>query len=185
MSTSLYRPDIEARAWIGCLSCYNAGDLIGDWYSATEAADVTVAGLHAGSGIDITARGCEELWVFDHENTPERGEMDPARAAAWGARIAEVDTWQRPAFLAWTCTGAHVVDADDLPTVDGFQERYCGEWTHFREFADNHVDETGILDGASETARRYFDYDSFADDLAHDYITATCDDGGIFVFRAL
>ena len=85
-------------------------------------------------------------------------------------------------------TGAaltHVVDADDLPTVDDFQERYCGEWTHFREFADNHVDETGILDGASETARRYFDYDSFADDLAHDYITATCDDGGIFVFRAL
>lgn len=185
MGTSLYRTDIEPRAWIGCLACYNAGDLIGDWYAAAEAADVTVAGLHAGSGIDTIARGCEELWVFDHENIPERGEMDPARAAAWGARIDAVDTWRRGAFLAWVRTGMHVVDADGLPVISDFEERYCGEWTSFREYADNLVDELGILDGASEGARMYFDYDAYADDLIHDYTTATCEDGGIFVFRNL
>lgn len=185
MGTSLYRPDIEPRAWIGCLACYNAGDLVGDWHSAAEAADVTVAGLHAGSGIDIIERGCEELWVFDHEHIPEKGEMDPQRAAAWGARIAEVPAWQRPAFLAWIATGAHVVDGDDLPVISDFEERYAGEWNTFREFADHSVDETGILDGASDEAQRYFDYAAFADDLVHDYTTATCDDGGIFVFRNL
>ena len=185
MSTSLYRPDIEARAWIGCLACYNHGDLVGDWYASTEAADVTAAGLYAGSDIDFIERGCEELWVFDHEFIPERGEMDPQRAAAWGERIAEIPAWQRPAFLAWTRTGMHVVDSDDLPIVADFTERYCGEWAIFREYADDHVDETGILDGASETARRYFDYDAYADDLIHDFTTATCDDGGIFVFRNL
>ena len=185
MGTPLYRPDIEACAWIGCLTCYNEGDLVGDWYSAAEAADVSAAGLHTDTDIDFADRGCEELWVFDHEFIPEKGEMDPLRAAAWGERIAEVDTWQRPAFLAWIATGAHVVDGDDLPTVDDFQERFCGEWTSFREYADDHVESAGILDGASETARRYFDYDSFADDLAHDYITATCEDGGVYVFRLL
>lgn len=186
MSTSLYRPDIEARAWIGCLTCYNHGDLVGDWYSATEAADVTVAGLHAGSGIDFADRGCEELWVFDHEFIPEKGEMDPARAAAWGERIGEVPNWQRPAFLAWVATGAHVVDADDLPVISDFEERYAGEWTHFQEYADHLVDELGVLDGASEEAQRYFDYRAYADDLAHDYVTTTCEDGGgVYIFRIL
>lgn len=186
MSTSLYRPDIEPRAWIGCLTCYNAGDLIGDWHAAAEAADVTVEGLHAGSGIDFADRGCEELWVFDHENIPERGGMDPARAAAWGERIGEVPNWQRPAFLAWVATGAHVVDADGLPVIGDFEERYAGEWVDFRDFADHLVDEIGILDGASEEATRYFDYDSYARDLAYDYTTATCEDGGgIHVFRTL
>ncbi|MDK8768961.1 antirestriction protein ArdA [Corynebacterium freneyi] len=186
MSASLYRPDIEPRAWIGCLACYNHGDLVGDWYAAAEAADVTVEGLHAGSGIDHRVRGCEEMWVFDHEHIPVRGEMDPLRAAAWGARIAEVPECQRPAFLAWVRTGMHVVDADDLPVISDFEERYCGEWINFRDYSDHLVDELGILDGASEEAARYFDYDSFADDLIHDYTTATCGDGGgVYVFRNL
>lgn len=185
MSTSLYRPDIEPRAWIGCLACYNHGDLVGDWYAAAEAADVTVAGLHAGSGIDFVERGCEELWVFDHEHIPEKGEMDPARAAAWGERIDAVPAWQRAAFLAWTRTGSHIVDADDLPVISDFEERYCGEWTHFQEYADHLVDETNILDGASEEAQRYFNYDAYARDLAHSYTTATCDDGGVYIFRTL
>lgn len=185
MGTSLYRPDIEARAWIGCLTCYNEGDLVGDWYSAAEAADVSVAGLHTDTDIDFADRGCEELWVFDHEHIPEKGEMVPLRAAAWGERIDAVDAWQRPAFLAWIATGAHVVDSDDLPIISAFEEHYAGEWVNFRDFADHLVDELGILDGASDTAARYFDYDSFADDLAHDYVTATCEDGGIHVFRTL
>lgn len=184
--TSLYRPTtIEPRAWIGCLSCYAHGDLVGDWYAAAEAADVTVAGLHADTGIDHRVRGCEELWVFDHEHIPVRGEMDPLRAAAWGRRIADVPEWQRAAFLAWVHTDAHVVDADDLPVISDFEERYCGEWVDFRDFADHLVDETGILDGASDEARRYFDCDSFADDLIHDYTAATCDDGGVYIFRNL
>lgn len=69
--------------------------------------------------------------------------------------------------------------------IADFEERYCGEWTTFREYADHLVDETNVLDGASEDAIRYFNYDAYARDLAHAYTTATCDDGGIYVFRTL
>ena len=41
----------EPMAWIGCLACHNAGNLVGHWYPATEAADVTVADLHAGTDV--------------------------------------------------------------------------------------------------------------------------------------
>ena len=30
------------RVWIGCLECGNAGSLVGDWYDATEAGDITI-----------------------------------------------------------------------------------------------------------------------------------------------
>ena len=31
------RTTTEPAVWIGCLACYNAGRLTGDWYQATEA----------------------------------------------------------------------------------------------------------------------------------------------------
>lgn len=36
----------EPRAWVGCLACYNEGNLNGDWYSATDAAHVDIDELH-------------------------------------------------------------------------------------------------------------------------------------------
>ena len=33
--------DTTPRAWIGCLACYNEGRLVGDWYDAINAAEVT------------------------------------------------------------------------------------------------------------------------------------------------
>lgn len=54
----------DPAVWIGCLACYNAGRLTGDWYQATEADEVTPARLHGG--VSTTH---EELWVMDHDLT--------------------------------------------------------------------------------------------------------------------
>lgn len=175
---------IKPRAWIGCLTCYNHGDLVGNWFPATKAAGATIAGVHADHDVNHRIRGCDELWVFDHEHIPVRGEMDPLRAAEWGARITEVPAEQRAAFIAWARTDHRVLDAENLPVISAFNERYCGTWETFLEYAEHLVEKLGVLDGASDEARRYFDYDAYAHDISYDYTTIACDDGdGIHIFR--
>ena len=177
-------PTPPLQAWVGCLSCYNNGHLVGVWIDAIDADTVTVADLHKGLEKRPYMQFCEELWCLDHE-VPERGEISPARATAWGERLAEIDEHLLPAFLAWIRTGAHVVDADDLPIASDFEERYCGHWDSFQAFADQQVEDLGVLEGVDENLARYFDFDAYARDLAYDYTTADAEGGGIFVFRDL
>ena len=181
---SVPAPTPPLQAWVGCISCYNNGYLIGRWVDAIDADTVTVADLHKGLEKRPYMAFCEELWCLDHE-LPQRGEMSPARATAWGERLAEIDEVQLPAFLAWIRTGAHVVDADDLPIVSDFEDRFCGEWPGFREYADEQLEDLGVLRDAPEELVRYFDFDAYARDLAYDYTTADAEGGGIFVFRDL
>ena len=183
MSTSTSTPVVQA--WVGCLSCYNNGHLVGRWVDAIDADTVTIADLHRGREKRPYMRFCEELWCLDHE-LPERGELSPARATAWGERLAEIDEHLVPAFLAWVSTGTHVVDADDLPVIADFEERYCGHWDNFREYADEQIDALGVLAGVDDEVRRYFDRAAYARDLGMSYTTADAEGGGgVFIFRDL
>lgn len=182
MSTSTSTPVVQA--WVGCLSCYNNGHLVGRWVDAIDADTVTIADLHRGRIKQPYMDFCEEMWCFDHE-LPQRGEISPDRAAAWGERLAEIDEAQLPAFLAWIRTGAHVVDADDLPIASEFEESYCGEYSSFREYADEQVDDLGVLRDVPDEVRRYFDFDSWALDLAFDYTVVDAEHSGVYIFRDL
>lgn len=172
------------RVWIGCLNCYNDGALIGEWFDAIDADEVTVSQLHVGSGRN--GAPCEELWVMDHENMPIPGEMDPLTAAAWGRCLDEVEEHLRPALTAWVRSGSYVAEGTgDLPSLPAFEERYGGEWDSFEQYAEQLAEDIGLLAGVSEEVARYFAWDRWARDLAFDY---TCEDApgsGVFVFRDL
>lgn len=182
--TVLHTPtETEPRVWLGCLACYNNGDLVGRWVAAIDADNTTLDDIH-----DTTFprhASCEERWCFDHDNIPVRGELDPYSATLWGERLAEVDDHLRPAFVAWVHTGCTIVDTDEIPVLADFLERYMGEWTSFREYAEQEVEDTGMLEGVPEALARYFDWDSWTRDLAHDYVTEPASGGGVYVFRCL
>src|SRR5699024_12313422 len=92
----------EPRAWVGCLACYNEGDLVGQWYDAEDCAEVTPAQLH-GHPTDH-----EELSVMDHEGIPVTGEMDPMTAAQWDRVLTSVPEHQQEALFACVCSGTYV-----------------------------------------------------------------------------
>ncbi|WP_422114734.1 antirestriction protein ArdA [Brachybacterium sp. UNK5269] len=172
------------RVWICCLHCYNDGALVGEWYDAIDADEVTVAKVHTRSARDHSQ--CEELWVMDHENIPVSGEMDLLMAAEWGRALTSVPEHQQEALFAWVKSGSYVAEGTgDLPSLPDFEERYEGEWCSWREYADHLLEEGGLLDGVSDEVRRYIDYDQWARDLLFDYTVEHCDDGGVFVFRDL
>ena len=176
--------DTTPRAWIVCLSCYSSGRLVGDWFDAAAADEVTLADVHEGSGFDYAE--CEELWVMDHENIPVQGELDHITAAAWGQCLAEVDDILRPALCAWVESGDYVAEGTgDLPSISDFEERYQGAWDSFRDYAEQLADDIGLLDGVPEEIARYFDWRAWIRDLAFDYSTYDDPEGGVFVFRDL
>ena len=107
MTTTTPATDTTPRAWIGCLSCYNEGRLVGDWFNAEIADEVTTYDVH---GAHSRADAHDELWVFDHENIPVRGELDPLTAAAWGRCLTEVDEHLRPALCAGVESGDYVAE---------------------------------------------------------------------------
>ena len=175
--------DTTPRAWIGCLACYNEGRLVGDWFDAATADEVTLADVHgAHSRADLHG----ELWVFDHENIPVRGELDPLAAAEWGRVYTEVGPEHWPALCAWVESGDYVAEGTgDLPSVSDFEERYAGSWDSFREYAEQLADDIGLLSDVPEDIARYFDWRAWSRDLAMDYSTYDDPEGGVFVFRVL
>ena len=170
------RPVIVPRVWIGCLACYNEGQLTGHWYDAVDAADVLPSDLH---GVPTDH---EEMWVMDTENLPISGETDPRTAAKWGAIVEAVDPQWRGAFLAWIDEEGYD-DPDDVPDRAGFYELLLGEWPSFDEFAEEIVRDTGMLDGVPDQVSRYFDYESFARDLAYDYVVIDSPSYTVWVFQ--
>lgn len=176
------QPTNTPRIWIGCLACYNNGKLVGDWFDANEADDITILDIHSKE--DNPQNSCEELWVFDHENLPVKGEMAPGDAAPWGDAYDELDSdhlW--PAYCAWVDSGAHTTESNGTGIVSDFLEAFQGEYDTFRDFADEFVESTGMLTNVSEDVARYFDYDGFASDLKYDYTVQDAPNFGVFIYR--
>lgn len=173
---------IEATpyVWIGCFACYNSGRLVGDWYDAINADEITTSQLH---GRTITPGAHEELWCFDHENLPFTGECSPSEAAELARVIDEVPEHERQAFLAWVLSDDYVEDGDGLPSTSDFEERFAGEWGSFREYAGQFADDIGLLADVPEEIARYFDWDSWSRDLEFDYSVEDAPEGGVSVFR--
>ena len=184
MSTSTVT---EPRIWPGCLNCYNSGRLVGHWFGVTEVADVDLAAVHRGSGVDWRRAGCEEIWCLDIDDLPVHREMGLIEAAQWGERFTEAgESW--PALCAWVASGDYIAEGDtDLPVLGEFEDRFCGQWPSFRDYAFDLADQIGLLHGLDpeSAAVRYFGWDSWIRDLSADYSTAPAPDHSIYVFRSL
>ncbi len=139
------------RVWIGCLHCYNSGYLVGDWFDASGADEVSFAEVHKGSG--LLSAACEELWCLDHEHIPVSGEFGLLEAAEWGEAYTEAGAERWLAVCAWARSGSHVTEGTgDLPSLSDFEERYCGQWESFKEYAEQLADDVGLHQGWPELA---------------------------------
>lgn len=177
------------RAWVGCLACYNAGLLVGEWVDGIEAGEVTPEDIHPGTfttqPVGLNPATHDELWVFDHEGYGALipGGCSPAEAQRVAELIEPVPERDREAFVAYVeNVGAEYADAGD------FEETFVGEWNTFEDYAYELGDVLGLVPAdAPREVILYFAWDRWARDLllGGDYWTAPASDGGVFVFRAV
>ena len=127
------------RVWVGCLGCYNAGRLVGEWFDATDAPEEMkdfqgLAFKQDQNGQSVLrehiAEGHEELWVFDHENFHGllTGECSPAAAKELAETLASVDNPE-----AYGAYAQYV--GRDYATPEGFEEAFCGEYDSGKDYA--------------------------------------------------
>ena len=167
------------RAWVGCLGCYNAGKLVGQWVDGIDAGDLTPEDLHDGP------TECEEMWVMDHENYAGtiKGECSPSHAAEVAAVLDEVPEHQGHAFAAFV--EWYGTDSDAADTVQAFEDHYTGEWDSPEDYAAELMEGSGMLDEVPEHLRYYIDTAAYARDLfMGDMWSAPAPVSGIYVFRS-
>ena len=82
-------------------------------------------------------------------------------------------------------SGCYVACGDDLPSVSDFEERYCGCWDSFEDYAYQFAEDICLMEGWPEEAKRYFNWDAWIRDQEVDYTIADAPDGGVFIYRSL
>lgn len=165
----------EFAVWIGCLACYNAGRLVGEWFPAIDAGDVTPDQIHG------KPTSHEELWVMDLDNSPigVDGEMSPSEAQRIAEALEDVPADEREAFAAWCANnGVHITQADH----DEFEDAYCGEWDSQKDYAYQLAEDIGF-EASGAWPASYIDWDAATRDLFMDYTAIQRPEGGIWVFR--
>ena len=169
----------EFKVWVGCLACYNAGRLNGQWMDAEEAPEWKCDRAHH-----------EEFWCFDIEapHASLRHEMSPMEAAAIAEALAEVQANFHPpvAYLAWCANvGADVKEYAD--NQSSFEDGFCGTWDSPRDYADDWAEQmiaSHFPDG-NEFVERYFDWDKHCDEMFEHgpFWTEDADGGGVYIFN--
>jgi len=180
------------EVWVGCLGCYNAGYLNGEWVDATEAEGVTVNHLHGADDpekraeilkADPYAAGHEELWCFDHQgfNGFLSGECSPMEAQRIAESIAAIPDYIETAAVAgWLdYTGNTLADFD----LESFEDDYAGQWDSREDYAQSYAEDIGAIPDEAPWPACYIDWERAAAELFMDLHDAEAPGGGIYVYR--
>ena len=164
MSTTTETP----RVWVGCLACYSAGTLRGEWVDAIAAAEF----------VPCEGRGHEEWWVFDHEGFGGVlvGECSPMAAQEIAEQIESVDEWQRGAWFAY-------VKYQGIEYAGGFEDAYCGEFDSAEGYAQSLAADCGYMDREFHWPFTCIDWERAARELDYDgYYFIDSGEGTVYVF---
>lgn len=180
----------EPRAWVGCLACYDAGHLVGEWVDGREADDSVndaafALATHEGIAPDEPISAHEEWWVMDHEGYHGliESECSPAEAQALAELLDALDEPE-----AYAAFASYV--GREYATPEDFEEAYAGEWDSLEDYATELADDVYRVDQrgqSDDVIARYFDYAAFARDLelGGDVWTAPASGGSVYVFRTI
>ena len=173
------------EVWVGCLACYNAGRLIGQWYEATETGEVMPEQLHEGKLAQLEARDGgsphEELWVMDHQGFGGllTGECSPMEAQRLAEVIGELEDANLPveAFAAWLQGEAN------SGAVSDFRDVFEGIYPTEEEFAQQLADDLGAIPDDVAWPLTCIDWEQATRELMYDYGSEDIS-GGVAIWRA-
>ena len=160
----------QPLAWVGCLACYNAGNLNGAWCTAEEAEEW-----------ECKNTTHEEFWCMDMEGVPSSliKEMSPAEFVELCEQLEQFE--ENGLTDAWAAYVDHV--GAHYATFDGFEEAYAGHWCSEEHFAEELASDCGFE--ASDTwPGNCIDWERAARDLFMGDYTSVDAGMGVFVFRS-
>lgn len=146
------------RVWIGSLSAYNAGNLVGEWVDATD--------LEAMEAVAAKLPG-EEIALMDREGFGNL--IDEYTALETVAAIAEALVEHGDAFRFYCENEPCRIENDIQALVGEFEKAYCGTWGSLRDYAENLAEELGAIPEDSAWPLNCIDWEQAARELPMDY----------------
>lgn len=151
----------EYGIYLASLSDYNNGLLIGQWYDIEKydsyndiLADFIIY-LNTLNQIDPT--NFREEW--DVHDTAGLGNHYYSDDIDMIIKALKEDI-SIDAFISY-------LDRFGSGSIDDFNDKYLGEWGSIKEYAEDYIESTGLLESIPETLRYYFDYGAYARDLEY------------------
>lgn len=157
----------DMKVWVGCLGCYNAGYLVGEWVALDEAESVTVeriTGLIAANfGPEAAEQATaehdgtwhpqasphEELWCMDLENTAPfiTDECSPMHAQRVGEQLASLDDDELEMLRVYVegVGAGYWSDPDWAEIAVEARDKFMGRAASLAEWAEDFAEETGLF----------------------------------------
>jgi antirestriction protein len=168
------------QVWVGCLACYNAGDLVGEWVDADEAAEYVPC-----TRSEFGAQH-EEFWCMDYQGFGGflAGECSPMEAQAIAEKMAEIPDYVPieavAAFL--DNTGYRIADL----RMNDFEDAYCGVWDSEEDYAQQFAEDLDLISEDSRWPNDCIDWERAARELfMGDYWSERAPGGQVYVFRSI
>lgn len=150
----------DPAAWIGCLGCYNAGRLVGRWYTADEIADDPDL-------IPTTCDRCgsDEFDTFDTENLPCQMTAREFVEQAESVRdlfMFDGDKWERVNLLIADGLANTISDA-----ISYDDDHYRGQYETGGDFAYELAVDTGALNECATWITDAIDWEQVYEHSVH------------------
>jgi antirestriction protein len=150
-------PEIDTpRIYVACLASYNNGILHGAWIDAVNGVDAMRDGINAM--LKASPMPNAEEWAIHDSVWIDLNECDNLE------RVHDIAMFiEEHGELGYELMK---MNGGNVPySIEMLEDHYHGEWDSKRDFVYDLVESCGYLDGASETIKRYFDYEAFERDL--------------------
>ena len=173
------------RIYVASLSDYNAGVLHGVW--------INLDGIDAEEVQEIVNKMLAESPTAKREGTPAEEWAIHDDEGFYDIEISEDATFEE------VCEHAEMIEGNGLPwsayvnnvgrkyaNVEDFEESYQGHYDSVEAYAEQLLEDCGMMGGLPEWARPYFDMEQYAKDLELNGDIWTHEDcEGVHVFRNL
>jgi len=175
----------EPKIYVANLSAYNNGRMLGAWVSPLQYDSFDKFAKRIKEVTRDTVEYADEIAVHDYDYLPSSmGEYPDIEGIYDFCHQVEDSFLCLDALIAY----AEYMCGSDVTQInfDEAEDLYCGEWDSFKEYAENYCNEVGDLQSIPEHLQYYFDMDSYARNLEHDYhvVERGAPHYGVFVFQA-
>lgn len=174
--------DSAPQIYVACLAAYNNGKLHGRWIDASLGTNHIwdeINDILKTSPENLPGYPCEEWAIHDYMNFPDNL-LHEYSGVDKVATYAEILTEPHGEAILDLHFYLGMYDIDE--TLQHHKDNFCGGFNHFQEYAERYIDDCGLLSEVPDSLKYYFDYDSFARDLEHDYIVIK-NDGCCYVWH--
>tara|TARA_R100000995_G_scaffold81835_1_gene55015 strand:+ start:38 stop:598 length:561 start_codon:yes stop_codon:yes gene_type:complete len=154
------------------LAEYISGRMVGDWVYPLAYADFEAFNDAIEVATEVAWEDPDEIAVHDYDNFPNMGEY-PDHESIYNLAHALDGSSLDDDILIQYFEDNFSNDFEELPDViNQIEDAYVGEYDSLNDFAVEEANEhigSVVNQRAQQFVSEYFDYESYANDLRHDY----------------